>query len=153
MFFTNGLELNETFIDLKYWTVKLEDMRFTLMIIEVLLGIFIVLGNFLILVLFYQNRRWLKISHRFIISMSTSDLLQGLINPAIHIYLVGGVKIISTSCTYVMVLASIIILISLFTVLITCVDRYWAIVHPIVYKTKMTPTIANGKHTSNAGTM
>lgn len=146
MFFSNNYNddiSNATAIDLKYWTLTLEDVKTTLMVIEVILGTFIVLGNLLVLLLFYQNLKWLKISHRFIISLAVSDLLQGLINPTIHIYLVGGVKIVSTSCTYVMTLASIIIMISLFTVFATCVDRYLAIVHPVMYKTKVTPAIAN----------
>lgn len=134
---------NATAIDLKYLILTLEDVKTTLMVIEVILGTFIVLGNFLVLLLFYQNRKWLKISHRFIIQLAVSDLLQGLINPAIHIYLVGGVKMVDPSCSYVLVLGSVIILISLFAVLATCIDRYLAIVHPVMYKTEVTPTVAN----------
>lgn len=146
MFFSHEYDdFNSTAIDLKYWSLTLEDIKTTLMVIEAILGTFIVFGNSLVLYLFYQNRKWLKISHRYIISMAVSDLLQGLLNPGIHIYLAGGLKMTSKSCTYVMVAASTNVLISLCVVFVTCIDRYWAIVHPVVYKTKVTPVIANCK--------
>lgn len=122
-----------------------QQIRLSLAVFEIVLCIIIVVTNSFCLLLFFVERKSQKIAHKFIISLSLADLLQGLANPGIHLYLVSGAKIESPYCGLVLTCGITVLLISLFAILATSIDRYWAICHPVCYKTSLSPCVALSK--------
>lgn len=131
---------------LVYYEEALSNARTVVLVIELSLLCIIVMGNSFVLALFWQERKYHNTSHKYIVSMAVSDLLQGVVNAPVIIYLNTGIKIGSDECLAALIIGSSAAIVSLIIIFATSVDRYWAIVHPVSYKTKSTATVANCKY-------
>lgn len=119
--------------------------QMVLIVCELILAVVIVTGNAFVLALFYQERKCHHISHKYIISMAVSDLMQGIFTAPFIIYLTFGVTVASNECLYALMGGTSFALSSLVIIVATSVDRYWAICHPFSYKAHSTSKIAAGK--------
>lgn len=133
---------NETFEE---FFITSEKQVHIAIVFEIILSIAIVFGNLFVLALFYQERKSHHISHKYIISMAISDLMQGLFNGPIVIYCTHGITIGSRECFWSLIVGTIFALSSFVNIVTTSIDRYWAIVHPFSYKAKATHRLAISK--------
>lgn len=124
---------------------EIDNVRNTVIAVELTLVSIIVVGNLFVLALFWQERKYHNTSHKYIISMALSDLMQGLCSAPVVMYLSTGIKVGSTECLNALIIGSSAAIVSLVIIFATSVDRYWAIVHPVSYKTKSTASIAKSK--------
>lgn len=131
--------------DVSHYFEAINGMQWIIVGVELGLLTFIVVGNAFVLALFWQERKYHTVSHKYIISMAISDLLQGLCSATIVTYLSTGVKVGTTECLVAITVGSTAAVVSLIVILATSIDRYWAIVHPVSYKTKCTNGVAISK--------
>lgn len=126
----------------------LAEYRVIYITISAIMSIVMTFSNAFVLLLFYQERYKLKISHRFIISMALCDLINGSVYIPIMIYKYEA-KITSDDTEICPKIATVLLAIfqtSLFVVTAASVDRFWAVVFPVHYRNKMTTKVANGEH-------
>lgn len=140
--FTDHEYENETFQE--FFNTSVNQVHIAV-IFEIFLSIAIVFGNLFVLALFYQERKTHHISHKYIISMAVSDLMQGAFNGPLLIYCTYDITVGSTECFWSLIVGTIFALSSFINIVATSIDRYWAIVHPFSYKAKATHRIAVGK--------
>lgn len=125
----------------------LREYRVVYITISAIISIVMTLGNAFVLLLFYQERHKLKISHKFIISMAVSDFINGCVFMPIMIYKYEA-KITSDDSNICPKIATVLLAIfqtSLFVVTTASIDRFWAVVFPVHYRNAMTPKVANGE--------
>lgn len=146
----NFINENTTFnpsANVSHYYEAISGAQWTIIGVELALFVFIALGNAFVLALFWQERKNNnKISHKYIISMSISDLLQGLCSATIITYLSTGIKISTVECQAAITIGSTAAVVSLIVILATSIDRYWAIVHPVSYKMKSTENVATSEY-------
>uniref|UniRef100_A0A336LC26 CSON003215 protein n=1 Tax=Culicoides sonorensis TaxID=179676 RepID=A0A336LC26_CULSO len=121
-----------------------DDLRPTFMALAILMSITIVLGNVIVLLLFYQERKSLKVAHRYIVSMAICDLLMGLLSVPTQIFMLDQ-KITASShhCPWIMGTITALVQTSLAVLVASSIDRYWAVKYPHHYRQKATPFVAN----------
>lgn len=106
--------------------------------IEAVQGVFVVLSNLFVLGLFYQEGIRGRLSSLHIISLTVSDILQGVINVPAVIYLTLDLRVGQPSCFWTIWLASMSAFTQIFIILTMTLDRYWAVVHPFHYRSNVT---------------
>lgn len=124
---------------------EIENARVTVITIEIVLVTLILIGNSFVLALFWQERKYHNTSHKYIISMAISDIVQGLCSAPVVAFLSTGVKIGSQECLIALIIGSAAAIVSLIIIFITSLDRFWAIVYPVSYKTKSTAKTAKSE--------
>lgn len=109
-------------------------------VVEITQGVLIVLCNAFVLGLIFTERKKFTthLSNIHIVSLLCSDLIQGLINVPITVFLSSGVTLSHPLCFHAIHLASTTGFSQVLIILAMTTDRYWAIVHPLHYKTKAT---------------
>lgn len=114
---------------------------------EITQGLLIVLFNAFVLGLIFSEKASFRRhkSNIHIVSLVCSDIIQGLINVPITVFLANGVTLGHPMCFYVIHLASTTGFGQIFIIIMMTIDRYWAIVHPLSYKTKATVRKSTGK--------
>ena len=115
--------------------------RYCVFVVE---AIIIVVANILTLIAVKQTKKLRQIpTNTFIVSLASADGIIGLLSP--------GILLISRTDSQTLWIISACVVrgpyyavfcISLFTLLAIAVDRYMAIVHPLVYRKRMTVRIA-----------
>lgn len=136
--FTNVSNLNPL-------KVSLGQVQVVFITVWCLIALSTIIGACIILGLCYHERKLSKISHKHIISMATADLLQGLLNAPVSIFLSFDVKINDKMCFEALIMGITAVFLTMFILVSMSIDRYIAIVHPLYYKTNMTGTKANCK--------
>uniref|UniRef100_A0A336L0Y4 CSON014241 protein n=1 Tax=Culicoides sonorensis TaxID=179676 RepID=A0A336L0Y4_CULSO len=97
-----------------------------------------------VLYLFYKERSFIKIAHKYIISMSMNDLIVGFLCCSIAIsFFRIEVYVNDKWCQINTAFTMFILYNSLITILIASIDRYWAIAFPIHHKTKVGEKVPN----------
>lgn len=125
--------------------VSLSQVQVVFITVWCAIGLTTIIGACIILGLCYHERKLSKVSHKHIISMATADLLQGLINGPVCIFLSFDVKINDKMCFEALIMGITAVFTTMFILVSMSIDRYIAIVHPLYYKTNMTGTKANCK--------
>lgn len=114
--------------------------------VQALLGISIIVINSFVLLLFFLERKTIKTPHKYIISMVVHDALSGvLFIPLLYSRLDYSAFYNVTICFVFSSLGFFIGLNSLSTMLISSIDRYWAIAFPIHHKISRREKISNCK--------
>lgn len=105
---------------------------------------FTTLGSGLVLALFCNVRRKDKRpSHYFIISLTVSDLVYGIINSGSNIYQChADQKISDPHCFWITSVATSSAVTALLNVLATSVERYFAICHAVLYNRFANPRLS-----------
>lgn len=110
-------------------------------------------ANTTVLVLFYLERKSRTISQYYVISLTFSDFVKStsafLASASFIVYLVFEEVKVNELRTYIFVILIIswvcFSLCSFFNLVLTAIDRYWAILHPMHYKTHATKQIARSE--------
>lgn len=131
---------------------ELAALRPSFMALAITMSSVIILGNALVLLLFYQERRSLKIAHKYIISMAVCDLCMGLLSVPAQIYEMDKkVSVDSVNCPWIVGVITSIVLTSLTVLVASSIDRYWAVRFPHHYRKKASNCVANRKYFARFG--
>lgn len=110
-------------------------------------GVLIVLGHCFVFGLFLQQGGTRgRLSDIHILSLMTSDLIHGFLNIPLVVYLTRGLRVGDPSCFWAHWFSATSGMMQIFIIISMTMDRYWAIVHPLHYKTNATPYKAFGKY-------
>ncbi|XP_063706346.1 adenosine receptor A1-like [Culicoides brevitarsis] len=134
------MEVNKT-TGFQTFNVTLNDLQIFVLITELIIGVVTVVGSLVVLALFYHERKSNKNSHRYFTAMAIGDVVYGLTAPSVVIYFSFGITVSDPYCTTIVVLSCIPIFYTLILMLAMSVDRYFAIMKPIEYKSKITKKI------------
>ncbi|XP_067140397.1 adenosine receptor A2a-like [Centruroides vittatus] len=105
---------------------------------EVIVAIIATIGNLLILVAFCVEKKLRKLTNYYILSLTIADLLVGLVGiPSAILVKIGLPMNAFTSCLMMLSLLMVLCTVSIFNLVAVSLDRYWAILHPFKYYTKM----------------
>lgn len=125
---------------------EIDRYRLAYLTIGVIMAILMSVGNAIVLLLFYQERSTLKITHKFVISMALCDIITGLIFMPIQLHKFDGkVSVSSEKCPWILAIMVAIYQTSMYVLSASSIDRYWSIVHPLGYHVRATPKVTNGK--------
>lgn len=98
------------------------------------MGVIGAIGNIIVLILFYFDRKNIYVAHYFIISMAVSDLLENIFGSPLTAYYRLFLKSEDPACRIMYGLRAFLSLICLFNITVTGIDRYWGIVHAVSYR-------------------
>lgn len=135
----------ETDPSLKKYAVMLANRSFTWATVETcvssLLIIAATLGNFLVLWIVYRNRNLRTIPNQFVISLAVSDILMAAIcaPPCLSVLIVGKRTFNDFVCQLQGFAIACLACVSLLTMMLVAVNRYFLIVRPRAYHEIFTP--------------
>lgn len=106
------------------------------------------IGNATVLFLFWKDRKILRTSQLYIISMAASDFLQ----LSIGVPLNSCVRLITTKdssvCSSIIGFRNSILLCCLLNVVVAVLDRYWSTIHAVHYRNHSNKRIAKSNEVS-----
>lgn len=140
------MEVNKTtgFHIISSFNGVLDDLHIFFLTLEIIIASVTILGSGVVLALYYHERKSDKNSHRYFTAMAIGDLLQGFVTPSICIYFSFGVTVSDPFCIESVIIGVTVVFFSMLLMLAMSVDRYFAIMKPIVYKSKVTKEITYG---------
>lgn len=114
--------------------------------VQAIFSAIIILNNSFVLLLFFYERKSIKPTHKYIISMVVNELLTGILLIPIlctffEFYLFTNEK----TCFITSTMGFFVIINSLNTILISSIDRYWSIAFPVHYRKYAKDTVCNCK--------
>lgn len=112
---------------------------------EVVVAVFAVIGNALVTLVFYRERRLRRRTNYYIISLAIADLLVGLLGIPFAILANLGLPRNLYACLFTVSLLIVLCTISIFCLVAVSVDRYWAILHPMGYSRNVSTKTAIGE--------
>ena len=101
-------------------------------VMELLVAIVAVIGNLLVIIVFYRERRLRRRTNYYIISLASADFLVGLLGVPFAILASVGLPHHLYACLFTVSLLVVLCTISIFCLVAVSIDRYWAILHPMV---------------------
>ncbi|XP_069668988.1 uncharacterized protein [Periplaneta americana] len=114
------------------------------MVCEVLVAVFAVVGNALVILVFYRERRLRRRTNYYIVSLAIADLLVGMLGIPFAILASMGLPRNLYACLFTVSLLVVLCTISIFCLVAVSVDRYWAILHPMGYSRNVRTKTAIG---------
>lgn len=114
------------------------------LISEVIVAVLAFLGNFLIIVAFVRHRSLHVYANYYIVSMAIADGLVGLIGIPVSILNSIGLPRHYTVCIFLQSIIMVLGTASIFMLVSVSIDRYWAIIHPLSYKVRVTDWVVCG---------
>ena len=112
---------------------------------EVIVALFAVIGNALVILVFYRERRLRRRTNYYIVSLAIADLLVGLLGIPFAILASVGLPTNLHACLFTVSLLLVLCTISIFCLVAVSVDRYWAILHPMGYSRNVRTRTAIGE--------
>ncbi|KAJ9590125.1 hypothetical protein L9F63_016754, partial [Diploptera punctata] len=97
------------------------------------MALFAVIGNGLVILVFYRERRLRRRTNYYIVSLAIADLLVGLFGIPFAISASVGLPSNLYGCLFTVSLLVVLCTTSIFCLVAVSVDRYWAILHPMAY--------------------
>lgn len=101
--------------------------------LEILVAIFAMVGNAMVIIVFYRERRLRRRTNYYIVSLALADLLVGLLGIPFAILASIGLPTNLYSCLFTVSLLIVLCTISIFCLVAVSIDRYWAILYPLAY--------------------
>ena len=109
--------------------------------VQVLLVVFILIGNTLILLAIRKGHLIRKVSYYFIANLAMADIFFGLALALRLVFVLTG-SLNTETCVLILVMATVTGLSSATGILHLCLESYLAVRHIIVFKTAFTPKVA-----------
>lgn len=101
-------------------------------VMELLVAIVAIIGNLLVIIVFYRERRLRRRTNYYIISLASADFLVGLLGVPFAVLASVGLPHHLYACLFTVSLLVVLCTISIFCLVAVSIDRYWAILHPMV---------------------
>lgn len=136
------MEMNSS---LKKFAILLANRSFTVATMEACVSSFLIiaatLGNFLVLWIVYRNRHLRTIPNQFVISLAISDILMAAIcaPPCLSVLIAGKRTFNEFVCQLQGFAIACLACVSLLTMMLVAVNRYFLIVRPRAYNQTFTP--------------
>lgn len=108
------------------------------------ISIITTVANVFTLLFFYQQRKTLRKTHAYVVSLGIGDLLQGCVGIPLTILICFMAPLDSSDCVTICAIRLSICFTSLFNTVAASLERYWAVNHAIHYHTKATGNIIGG---------
>lgn len=112
---------------------------------EAIVAMLAVLGNSLVVFVFWKERRLRRRTNYYIVSLALADLLVGFLGIPFAILSSIGLPTNLHACLFTVSLLLVLCTISIFCLVAVSVDRYWAILHPMGYSRNVSTKTALGK--------
>lgn len=116
---------------------------------EAIVAALAVLGNSLVIFVFWKERRLRRRTNYYIVSLAVADLLVGLLGIPFAILSSIGFPTNLHACLFTVSLLLVLCTISIFCLVAVSVDRYWAILHPMGYSRNVSTKTALGEWTES----
>ncbi|KAK5644341.1 hypothetical protein RI129_005641 [Pyrocoelia pectoralis] len=100
---------------------------------EILVAIFAIVGNALVIAVFWREKRLRRRTNYYIVSLAVADLLVGLLGIPFALLTAVGLPNNLHGCLFMISLLVVLCTISIFCLLAVSIDRYWAILYPMAY--------------------
>lgn len=129
------------------------------LISEIVVAILAIIGNSLTILVFVKNRKLRRLTNYYIVSLAAADLLVGVLGIPFAILTSLGMPEAREPCLLMLCTLILLCTISIFSLVGVSVDRYWAILHPLIYARLMTASRARREYhcdyvvTYNSGTI
>lgn len=91
----------------------------------------------IVLALFSQETKHRKASHLFVISMCVADLVHVVLGCGVLIHMGFGLKLMDETCHLEIAILLTSHVVSLVNTIICSIDRFFAVVYPLQYQSKM----------------
>lgn len=128
-------------------TSLLENINSPYLVSEILVAVLAVIGNSLTILVFVQNRKLRRLTNYYIVSLAAADLLVGVLGIPFAILTSLGMPEAREPCLLMLCTLILLCTISIFSLVGVSVDRYWAILHPLIYARLMTASRARREYT------
>lgn len=122
-----------------------ETERLVFVGINGVISVITTIANIFVLILFFQQRKTLRKTHAYVVSLGIGDLLQGCVGIPLTIIICYTAPLESSECVTICAVRLSICFTSLFNTVAASLERYWAVNHPIHYHTKATEGIITGE--------
>ncbi|XP_076039796.1 adenosine receptor isoform X2 [Oratosquilla oratoria] len=109
---------------------------------EVVVAVLALVGNALTLTVFAVDRKLRRLTNYYIASLALADLLVGIFGVPFAILTFLGLPQHLSACLLMLSTLIVLCTISIFCLVAVSLDRYWAILHPLMYSRLMTKNIA-----------
>lgn len=119
-------------------------LNLTYVVLESLVAIFAVVGNALVIIVFYRERRLRRRTNYYIISLALADFLVGFFGIPFAILASIGLPKNLYACLFTTSSLVVLCTISIFCLVAVSIDRYWAILHPLAYSRNVRTKTAIG---------
>ena len=113
---------------------------------EIVVAILAVVGNAITLYVFVIDRKLRRLTNYYIASLALADLLVGVLGVPFAILTSLGLPRPLWACLMMLSFLMVLCTISIFCLVAVSVDRYWAILYPLVYSRVMTGKLARRKY-------
>lgn len=121
------------------------ELQFAYTVLEILVAIVAVVGNAMVILVFWKERRLRRRTNYYIVSLAMADLLVGLLGIPFAIMAAIGLPTNLHACLFTLSLLIVLCTISIFCLVAVSVDRYWAILHPMAYSRNVRTKTAIGE--------
>lgn len=140
----NSTESSQTSTNMTDTVVPVElDMPYA--VLEILVATVAVVGNAMVILVFWRERRLRRRTNYYIVSLAVADLLVGLLGIPFAIMASIGLPTNLHACLFTVSLLIVLCTISIFCLVAVSVDRYWAILHPMGYSRNVRTKTAIGE--------
>ncbi|CAL4102286.1 unnamed protein product, partial [Meganyctiphanes norvegica] len=112
------------------------------LISEVIVALLAVMGNAMVIAVFTLERKLRRLTNYYIVSLALADLLVGLVGVPCAILTYLGLPKELRACLFMLSFLMMLCTVSIFCLVAVSVDRYWAILHPLLYSRIMTGKLA-----------
>ncbi|XP_077988147.1 putative G-protein coupled receptor 101 [Glandiceps talaboti] len=114
-------------------------LKITILIMEIFLSFF---GNILVMIVLYRNPKLMNIANKFVCNLLVADLLQSVVvMPFVIVSTLHSEWTYNTAwCDAIACFTHIFAFSAVYTIVVVSIDRYLAILHPLSYHSRMTPT-------------
>lgn len=108
------------------------------LLVEIVVAIIAFAGNLLAIIVFVLDKRLRKVTNFYIFSLSVADLLVGLVGvPSAILTKMGLPRNAFYACLTMLSLLVVFCTISILNLVAVSLDRFWAILYPLNYHSRM----------------
>lgn len=122
-----------------------QELQYVYTALEILVAIVAVVGNAMVILVFWRERRLRRRTNYYIVSLAVADLFVGLLGIPFAIMASVGLPTKLYACLFTVSLLIVLCTISIFCLVAVSVDRYWAILHPMGYSRNVRTRTAIGE--------
>lgn len=106
--------------------------------VEIVVAVLSVIGNLLVIVVFYRYQVLRTITNYYVISLAVADLLVGLVGIPSALFTAVGLPHNFHACLFMTSVLMLLCTGSIFSLVGVTIDRFWAIFYPLTYHGGMT---------------
>ena len=117
------------------------------LVFELIVAVIAIIGNTLTIWVFVKNRKLRRLTNYYIVSLAAADLLVGVLGIPFAILTALGMPEAQGPCLSMLCTLILLCTISIFSLVGVSVDRYWAILHPLIYARLMTASRVRREYT------